>query len=179
VNVNEPFEQLRMEQERSKALREENERLRDSLETLTKETAAAIGRTGIATDSLLIKIGLEVIRAKLLHNSPCRVAIVLVEEVGELFEELLKNDRSALQGLIDGEAIQVAAMALRIALEGDPAVEGETKDPVHIALIRCAVELGQIARRIRRKVSKEEIRSCIVDLSCAVSDLSSALTLSP
>jgi len=71
-------------------------------------------------NEFLSDVFMEVVRARKLFPSSEAVLTALTEEVGELskayLDESLKNVRM--------EAIQVAAMAVRVALEGDPTLTG-------------------------------------------------------
>jgi NTP pyrophosphatase (non-canonical NTP hydrolase) len=69
----------------------------------------------------LSDVGDEVVRAREKFPSPNLVFAALVEEVGELAQAMLK--RAAGKDTyehIRSEAVQVAAMALRVAVDGDP-----------------------------------------------------------
>ncbi len=58
----------------------------------------------------------EVIAARVKHPGSNKLFVALVEEVGELAKALLQcKDRDE----IDGEALQVAAMCVRLIEEGD------------------------------------------------------------
>jgi NTP pyrophosphatase (non-canonical NTP hydrolase) len=67
----------------------------------------------------------EVRRArKKFPSSECSLA-ALMEEVGELAKALLDRRmcRTLMRGEISAEAVQVAVMAMRIAIEGDVTIE--------------------------------------------------------
>lgn len=61
----------------------------------------------------------EVIRARSMFPQPNALLAALMEEVGELAEALLEKDTDEIRK----EAVQVAAMAIRIATEGDPTLD--------------------------------------------------------
>ena len=63
----------------------------------------------------LLEVRLEIIKARNKFPSADACLAALTEEVGELAQAMLSKD----QAEIYGEAVQVAAMALRCAVEGD------------------------------------------------------------
>lgn len=65
----------------------------------------------------------ELVRARTkFPSSACSVA-GLMEEVGELAQAVLKNAAGKWpESRIREEAVQVAVMAMRVALEGDPSI---------------------------------------------------------
>ena len=69
---------------------------------------------------MLAEIGEEVEEARKLFPAPNLTLAALMEEVGELAEALLKGHGAAH---VRGEAVQVAAMAIRVALDGDPSFD--------------------------------------------------------
>ena len=69
-----------------------------------------------ADQMFLTDVAREVERARKKFPSPEAVLTALTEEVGELSKAYLDEP----QPRVYAEAIQVAAMALRVALEGDP-----------------------------------------------------------
>ena len=69
------------------------------------------------TDEQFLKAVLkEVKRARKLFPQPNAINAAMVEEVGEVSKALMYEPWSA----VIKEAIQVAAMALRLSIEGDP-----------------------------------------------------------
>lgn len=80
---------------------------------------------------MLRSIGSEVERAQIKFPDPNCSMTALVEEVGELAKALLQEPAAAVRV----EAVHVAAMAIRIAIEGDPSIEplrsSRGLDPVH------------------------------------------------
>jgi len=79
----------------------------------------------ISDKSFLIAVEGEIDWARKHFPQPNMNFVALVEEVGELAEALLKGKTgSPLQkNTILQEAVQVAAMAMRVATEGDPSFE--------------------------------------------------------
>lgn len=71
------------------------------------------------TDQFLAEVRAEIARAraKFLHNDLTMIA--LTEEVGELAKALLDESASRVRS----EAVQVAAMAARVAIDGDASAE--------------------------------------------------------
>lgn len=69
--------------------------------------------------NLLDQIGHEVARARAKFPSPNLNMLALTEEVGELAKALMDEPRANVRA----EAVQVACMAIRVALEGDPSVD--------------------------------------------------------
>lgn len=66
----------------------------------------------------------ELVRARAKFPSSFCSGLALVEEVGELAQAMLKVAAGKWpKERIRGEAIQVAAMALRVAIEGDSSVD--------------------------------------------------------
>ncbi len=70
--------------------------------------------------NILTEIAEELARAKKLFPSSDGVMTALTEEVGELAKALLDEPWDRVRV----EAVQVAAMAIRVALEGDPTLDG-------------------------------------------------------
>lgn len=70
--------------------------------------------------TFLFEVVLEVKAAREKFPSPNFNTLALIEEVGELIQAILNGEH---KGIIRKEAIQVAAMATRIALENDPAID--------------------------------------------------------
>lgn len=70
----------------------------------------------LTVDDFLRDVKAEVVRARAKFPEPDAVMTALTEEVGELAKALLDEP----WGRVYNEAIQVAAMALRVAVEGDP-----------------------------------------------------------
>lgn len=68
------------------------------------------------TFDFLADVGLEVRRARGLFPDPSGLMTALTEEVGELARALLDESTERVRE----EAIQVAAMAARVAIEMDP-----------------------------------------------------------
>lgn len=76
------------------------------------------------TYDFLIDVGHEIKRARGLYPSSRLVLAALTEEVGELAQAMLKFAAGKWPAeRIYEEAVQVAAMAARCALEGDPSFE--------------------------------------------------------
>lgn len=74
-----------------------------------------------ADKAFLLALREELTRARIKFPSSNLSMAALTEEVGELAQAMLK--RRAGKGShsdIFGEAVQVAAMAMRVAIEGDP-----------------------------------------------------------
>lgn len=72
-------------------------------------------------------IGAEVIKARAKFPDRKHTLAALVEEVGELAQAMLKQRP---REEIEREAIQVAAMAVRIIEEGDSSFDNKDWDPV-------------------------------------------------
>lgn len=70
-------------------------------------------------DALLIDVGAEVVRAAKKFPGRDHHMMALMEEVGELAKALMDESPAAVRT----EAIQVAAMAMRVAIDGDPSVD--------------------------------------------------------
>lgn len=64
-------------------------------------------------------VSTEVLRAREKFPDPYGVMCALTEEVGELAKALMDEPRARVYK----EAVQVAAMAARLALEGDPSLQ--------------------------------------------------------
>lgn len=75
-------------------------------------------RAGVSVEHIADLIG-EVGRARGLFPSPAGLLAALTEEVGELAKAILDESPERVRA----EAIQVAAVALRIAAEGDPSLD--------------------------------------------------------
>ena len=76
--------------------------------------------TEMRIDRLLEAIRLELIRARGLHsefNSAHEGYAVILEELDELKAEVWKKRQERDRGAMRAEAIQIAAMAVRFALE--------------------------------------------------------------
>lgn len=71
-----------------------------------------------ATDQFLAEVRAEIARARSLFPGNDLTAIALTEEVGELAKALLDESPDRVRR----EAVQVATMAARIALDGDASV---------------------------------------------------------
>lgn len=88
----------------------------------TKDTAAA---ATFPEDLTTNAVRAEVVRARIKFPGSRFLLAALMEEVGELARAILqKKDTDA----IEREAIQVAAVAVRIIEEGDPAFDELTDD---------------------------------------------------
>lgn len=72
---------------------------------------------GVTLDEFLQAVKEEVLRAQVKYPKPNKNFAALVEEVGEVAKAFLEDEPV---GAVISEAVQVAAMAGRIALEGDP-----------------------------------------------------------
>lgn len=72
-----------------------------------------------AANLFFADVAREVDRARAKFPKPDALLTALTEEVGEVAKAML--DESAAH--VRAEAIQVAAMALRLALEGDPTLD--------------------------------------------------------
>lgn len=73
------------------------------------------------TDFLILQeIITELKSARLKFPSSEGSLAALTEEVGELAKALLSESRTRVRD----EAVQVAVMAIRVALEGDPSLDG-------------------------------------------------------
>lgn len=97
---------------------------------------------------LLNDIAAEVARARTKFPLPNRNLLALLEEVGELAEALMTNCSAAE---LRAEAVQVAAMAVRIAEEGSTEFDMNgpkdwSDESTEIAI--DAVELGDKARAV-------------------------------
>ncbi len=77
-----------------------------------------------ATDLVLHDVSAEVARARRLFPNRKHLLAALVEEVGELARAYLDNEGSSR---VRAEAIQVACMAVRIAVEGEETFDGWEK----------------------------------------------------
>lgn len=78
-------------------------------------------------NEFLIDVLAEVQRARRKFPKPTFSTIALTEEVGELAQAVLKVSAGKWpRERIYDEAVQVAAMALRVALEGDDSVAAMT-----------------------------------------------------
>lgn len=76
------------------------------------------GRMAMSDNDFVRAVQYEIARArKKFPDSQCS-AIALMEEVGELAKALLEEDWSR----VEEEAIQVAVMAQRVAIDGDRSV---------------------------------------------------------
>lgn len=73
-----------------------------------------------ADAEFLRAVGDEAVRARGLFPSPIALALALAEEAGEVAKAL--QDEPAEN--VRTECIQLAAMALRLAVEGDPSIDG-------------------------------------------------------
>ncbi len=83
-----------------------------------------------STERFLEEVGLELERARTKFPSSNLVLAALMEEVGELAQAMLKvraGHWSAVR--VYEEAVQVAAMACRVATEGDPSFSIEYGEP--------------------------------------------------
>lgn len=69
-----------------------------------------------SVNSFLADVAQEIIRARSLHPGNAHLLAALVEEVGELSKAMMENQG---QKRINDEALHVACVACRIALEGD------------------------------------------------------------
>ena len=80
--------------------------------------------------NFMFAAGIETRRAQELFPMPNPTLAALTEEVGELAKALLhiREGKSDDWSIVEGDAVQVAAMACRIALEGDPTL-GEICTP--------------------------------------------------
>lgn len=86
-------------------------------------------------DEIFINMVLdEALRARTKFPNPSGLLAALTEEVGELARALMDQG----DGEVYNEAVQVAAVALRLALEGDPSLREVRK--IH-ALLRANGEL--------------------------------------
>lgn len=72
-----------------------------------------------STDHFLTAVQLEALRAQTLFPNPAGLLTALVEEVGEVAKAMLDESMDRVRK----ECIQVAAMALRLATEGDPTLD--------------------------------------------------------
>jgi hypothetical protein len=88
-------------------------------EEATSEQAAF----SAAVDAFLDEVADEVFRAREKFPSSDACVVALVEEVGELAKACLSESRVNILK----EARQVAAMAVRVVLEGDPSLENYRK----------------------------------------------------
>ncbi len=78
----------------------------------------------------LSEVHSEVLRARTKFPSSRLVLAALTEEVGELAQAMLKVAAGKWpKERIRDEAVQVAAMALRVATEGDPTFDGRYTEP--------------------------------------------------
>ncbi len=75
-------------------------------------------------DNFLSDVGAEVVRAISKFPQPNPTLAALTEEVGELAKAVLhiREGKSSDWWRVHDEAVQVATMACRVALEGDPTV---------------------------------------------------------
>lgn len=71
------------------------------------------------TEAFLVAVRAELARARAKFPSAEISAVALMEEVGELARALLEESRER----VTEEAVQVAAMACRVAYDWDPSVE--------------------------------------------------------
>jgi predicted nucleic acid-binding Zn-ribbon protein len=94
----------------------------------------------------------EVARARGLHPTAEGLAVVLIEEVGELLDELLNPEQPADR--VREEGTQVAAMAVRLMQEGDPRINSSEIDR---AVVRSASALALLARDVRRTKGPREL----------------------
>lgn len=65
----------------------------------------------------------EVVRARILFPSPDGLMTALTEEVGEVAKAMMDESRPR----VHTECVQVAAMAMRLAIEGDPTLNALRK----------------------------------------------------
>lgn len=80
-----------------------------------------VGLMGHESDEarFLLRVWHEILRARASFPSPELSAVALMEEVGELAKALLDESKDRVYA----EAVQVACMAFRVAVEGDPATK--------------------------------------------------------
>lgn len=76
-------------------------------------------RVSISLDQFMDYIKLEVLRARVLFPHCHGVLAALTEETGEVAKAYLGESRHRIMK----ESIQCAAMAIRVALEGDPTMD--------------------------------------------------------
>lgn len=84
----------------------------------------------------------EVMFARTKFPRGCDLALALLEEVQELFDEL-RRTKGTVDAPVRKEALQVACVALRLAEEGDPTFDAEVWTQLYIDR---AIELGQHVR---------------------------------
>lgn len=81
--------------------------------------SASYGKDGSDAGSIVADIINELEKARAKFPSSEASMTALMEEVGELAKAYLDEPRANIRA----EAIQVATMAIRVALEGDPTLE--------------------------------------------------------
>jgi hypothetical protein len=107
---------------------------------IPKSAARDVQRLG----DLLWEVGREIQRARGLFPDPNLLALAFGEEAGELTKAVLEEPLDAVRK----EAIQAAAMALRLVLDGDPSTDthrerqglkklGETVKPSEVGCSSC------------------------------------------
>ena len=90
-------------------------------------------------------VAAETLRARTLFPGNKHMLAALVEEVGELAQALIDYDRDEVDiGQVYKEAVQVGAMAARVALDGDRSFEYE-----YSTLSRILAEARSVARAER------------------------------
>lgn len=81
-------------------------------------------------EEFLAGLEAELIHARAKFPGTQYVTVALMEEVGELAQAMLKVEASKWpKSRIHEEAIQVAAMAMRVATEGDTSFVGNYTEP--------------------------------------------------
>lgn len=75
--------------------------------------------TSFRVGGFLAEVAAEVGRARTKFPSPAGSMVALMEEVGELARAMLDEPAARVRA----EAVQVAAMAMRVAEEGDPTLD--------------------------------------------------------
>lgn len=78
--------------------------------------------TVVVSGSTQVAVGEEVYRARCKFPRPDHLLVALMEETGELARACLQHGPRSEQAR--REALQVAAVALRIYEEGDPSLDG-------------------------------------------------------
>lgn len=106
-----------------------------------------------AQAELLQQIDDELSRGAARYPDPSGLLAALVEEVGELSKALIAEPRDRVQA----EAIQVAALAIRIATQGDPTLAGlRLKYGADLELPPSGPTIGPSAQQIQAGVWRNQ-----------------------